>query len=202
MFKMHFLIIIALAITFLITVRSHPICQQAIDQQSTTDGPTCSANLTGNVTLLEKWLSLHDESKGIDQLRRRSKSSITSILLDDITAMVIILIYKPIQASHAYVLTLQYHAYDCLNVYQSMVVAPQSVNASVDNIRGYFNAYLMHKAYIEYLVVNLSAADLLDRKWVQASNAGDMHDQLKKLLSALNYNVKHLVHLVSKYVAT
>ena len=79
-----------------------------------------------------------------------------------------------------------------------MVVAPQSVNASVNNIRGYFNAYLMHKIYVEYLVVNLSAAELFDRRWVQASNAGGMYDQLRELLRALNYNIKHLNYLVSR----
>ena len=86
---------------------------------------------------------------------------------------------------------------DCLNAYRSMVIAPQSVNASVDNIRGYFNAYLMHKVYLEYLVVNLSASGLLKKKWVQLSTAGDVHDNLKELLDALKYNVKNLAQLVS-----
>ena len=80
-----------------------------------------------------------------------------------------------------------------------MVIAPQYVNASVDNIRGYFNAYLMHKAYLEYLVVNLSAAGLLDKNWVQISTAGNVHDRLKELLNALKYNVRNLAQLVSTY---
>ena len=78
-----------------------------------------------------------------------------------------------------------------------MVIAPQSINVSVDNIRDYFNAYLMHKVYLEYLVVNLSAAELLDREWVQPSIAGDVYDSLKELLTALKYNVKNLANLVS-----
>ena len=91
---MHWLIIIALAISFLMRVQPHPVCQQTIDQKNTTDGPTCSTNLTANVTLLKEWLSLHDESKGIDQLRSRTENSITSILLNHTTTMVIILIYS------------------------------------------------------------------------------------------------------------
>lgn len=90
---------------------------------------------------------------------------------------------------------------DCLSAYQSMVIAPQSVNASVDNIRSYFNAYLMHKAYVEYLVVNLSAVGLLNKGWVQISTVGDVHDRLKELLKALKYNVRNLAQLVSTYLA-
>lgn len=81
-----------------------------------------------------------------------------------------------------------------------MVTVPQSVNASADTIRGYFNAYLMHKIYVEYLVVNLTAVELLKRGWVQPSNAISVYNNLMELLSKLKYNVKNLAQLVSIFI--
>ena len=78
-----------------------------------------------------------------------------------------------------------------------MVTVPQSVNPSVDTIRGYFNAYLMHKIYVEYLVVNLTAKGLIHKEWVQPSTANKVYRNLAVLLSVLNYNVKNLAQLVS-----
>lgn len=77
---MQHLIIVAL---MLMTVEPHPICQQTGGQQnSTAIQPTCYANLTANETFLNEWLSLHDESDGIDELRSRKDGSIASILLN------------------------------------------------------------------------------------------------------------------------
>ena len=76
-------------------------------------------------------------------------------------------------------------------------VVPQSVNPSVDTIRGYFNAYLMHKRYVEYLVVNLTALELFKKGWVQPSTASKVYKNLKVLLTVLNHNVKNLAQLVS-----
>ena len=76
-------------------------------------------------------------------------------------------------------------------------VVPQSVNPSVDTIRGYFNAYLMHKIYVEYLVVNLTALELFQKGWVQPSTASKVYNNLKVLLTVLNHNVKNLAQLVS-----
>ena len=76
-------------------------------------------------------------------------------------------------------------------------VVPQSVNPSVDTIRGYFNAYLMHKRYVEYLVVNLTALELFKKGWVQPLAASKVYNNLKVLLTVLNHNVKNLAQLVS-----
>lgn len=100
---------------------------------------------------------------------------------------------------HKIALILQYKLDNCLSTYKSMVIAPQSANVSIDTIRGYFNAYLMHKMYVEHLVVNLSASDLLDREWVKASTAKDVHKNFTKLLAVINYNIKNLAQLVSSY---
>jgi len=81
-----------------------------------------------------------------------------------------------------------------------MVTAPQSANATVDTIRGYFNAYLLHTLYMEHLVHDLGAADLLSREWIQPSTKGNVYNNLKKLLTVLKYNVKNLAQLVSTAV--
>ena len=74
----------ALMILFVIIVlvEPHPICQNI------TSVPTCATNLTANVTILNEWLSLHDNSEGIDQLRSHKESSIASILLSLTTTTV------------------------------------------------------------------------------------------------------------------
>lgn len=65
------------------------VCQQIAGQQnSTTIEPTCYP--TANATFLNEWLSLQDESEGINQLRSRKASSITRILLNLTTTMVIL----------------------------------------------------------------------------------------------------------------
>ena len=72
----------AIVIVLLVTlVEPHPICKQATDQSNTTTSrPTCNTNLTANISFLDEWLSLHDESQGLDQLRRHKHSSTASIL--------------------------------------------------------------------------------------------------------------------------
>ena len=64
--------------TLVMIVKSHPICQQAVN--ATTSEP-CYANPTANVSFLNEWLSLHNNSQGINQLRRTKDSSIASQLL-------------------------------------------------------------------------------------------------------------------------
>ena len=78
-----------------------------------------------------------------------------------------------------------------------MVDVPQSINASVNAIRGYFNAYLMHKIYVEYLVVNLSASTLLNKDWVKPSTMSNTLSNLQKFLDILKRNVRNLAQLVS-----
>ena len=84
----------ALMVLFLIIVEPHPICQPTADQHNATiSGPTCNTNLTANVTLLNEWLSLQDQSEGIDQLRSHKDSSIASNLLHLTATMVIYVLY-------------------------------------------------------------------------------------------------------------
>ena len=73
--------------TLVMIVKSHPICQQAVN--ATTNEP-CYANPTANVSFLNEWLSLHDNSQGINQLRSRKDSSIVSKLLLQLTSNVIL----------------------------------------------------------------------------------------------------------------
>ena len=75
------------------------------------------------------------------------------------------------------------------------MIIPEHTNVSVDTIRGFFNAYLSHKYVIDYLV-DLNATTLADKYWAYSSKALDLHKQLKKLQSVLNFNVKNLAQLV------
>jgi len=83
-----------------------------------------------------------------------------------------------------------------MKTYQSLVAAPQSDNATVDIIREYFNAYLMHKIFVEYLV-GLDVSGLVISDWVTDSKAHAIHNGFKDLLSVLKYNIKKLAQLVS-----
>jgi len=86
------LITAAITLSLLIVVKPHPICNQTTDQHNTaTSELACNTNLTASLAFLNDWLSLHDESKGIDQLRSRIDSSIASILLNLTTTLVILL---------------------------------------------------------------------------------------------------------------
>jgi len=58
--------------------KSHPICTSGTDG----GGQPCTDDITANVMFLDKWLDLSDNSKGIDQLRRRSRNSVASKLLN------------------------------------------------------------------------------------------------------------------------
>ena len=80
-----------------------------------------------------------------------------------------------------------------------MVNIPESTNASVDAIRGYFNAYLMHKMFVDYLVNNLGAGELMEREWMERKTAGSVNRNLKHLLRVLKHNVKNLAQLVSSF---
>lgn len=88
---MQYLVTAGLMILFLVIVEPHPMCLETVDHQnSTTVEPACYTNVTANETFLNEWLSLHDKSEGINQLRRRKDSSIVSILLNLTAEMVII----------------------------------------------------------------------------------------------------------------
>jgi len=76
------------------------------------------------------------------------------------------------------------------------VVVPYANDSSITTIRHFFNAYLMHKLYVEHLV-GLGVVNLLEKEWLQLSNAVNTYNGLTKLLIVLQYNVKSLAHLVS-----
>lgn len=78
-----------------------------------------------------------------------------------------------------------------------MVTVPQSINATVDTIRDYFNAYLMHKVYVDHLI-NLGPIELWQRDWIKSSSeVYNVHNNLTKLSTSLNDSVKKLAQLVS-----
>lgn len=89
---MQYLISAVLLISLLMIVEPRPMCHMHKDANHHNDTwePTCYTNLTADVAFLREWLSLHDESEGIDQLRNRKDSSIASILLTLTTTMVIL----------------------------------------------------------------------------------------------------------------
>jgi len=64
-----------------LVVNSHPICTSGTDQP-------CMDTITANVMFFNKWLDLSDNSKGIDQLRRRSRNSVASKLLNSVSTPV------------------------------------------------------------------------------------------------------------------
>ena len=70
--------IVLVSVSLLVlAVNSHPICNKV-----------CSENITANVMFLDEWLDLSDDSKGIDQLRRRSRNSVASKLLSSMSPSV------------------------------------------------------------------------------------------------------------------
>ena len=77
--------VVVAILLMMMMVQPHPICNTNFNPD-----PTCSTNLTANESFLNEWLSLHDESKGIDQLRGRRNKSIASILLNFTTTKVAI----------------------------------------------------------------------------------------------------------------
>ena len=76
-------------VTLVMIARSHPLCQP--DVNFTISEATCYVNVTANVSFLNEWLSLRDDSPGINQLRSR-KDTIVSKLLQQLTSKVCYLI--------------------------------------------------------------------------------------------------------------
>ena len=66
---------------------------------------------------------------------------------------------------------------------------------SINTIRRFFNAYLLHKYAVEYLI-KLGPNVLVRWDWVHSSKASEVHKQLEKLQDVLNFNVKNLAQLV------
>ena len=86
---------------------------------------------------------------------------------------------------------------DCGETYDSFVSIPKSTNASsIDTIRGFFNAYLLHKHFIDY-VVNLNINELVSKHWIYQANSHKLYGMILLLQSALNFNIQKLDLLVS-----
>lgn len=77
--------------------------------------------------------------------------------------------------------------------------APKLTDISIDTIRGFFNAYLSHKFFIDYLV-NLNVTGLLIEHWVNQPKATVAYKNLVKLQDVLNFNVKKLAQLVRQII--
>ena len=79
-----------------------------------------------------------------------------------------------------------------------MVSIPNNTKVSIDTIRGFFNAYLLHKYFVDY-IVNLNAATLVKNNWVYQTNVNTLYENLQKLQDALNFNIQKLHLLVSTH---
>ena len=64
-----------------LVVNSHPICTSGSSENASVMDQSCTDNITADMMFLDKWLDLSDNSKGINQLRRRSRNSVASIIL-------------------------------------------------------------------------------------------------------------------------
>ena len=73
---------------------------------------------------------------------------------------------------------------------------PESTNISTNTIRGFFNAYLLHKYFVDYIII-LNASKLVDKNWVYQTIAKDFYGKLLQLQNALNFNIHKLHRLVS-----
>lgn len=80
-----------------------------------------------------------------------------------------------------------------------MVSIPENTLVSIDTIRGFFNAYLLHKYFVDY-IVNLNAAKLVENNWVQQTNVNSVYENLLKLQVVLNFNIQKLHLLVSTHI--
>ena len=77
-----------------------------------------------------------------------------------------------------------------------MVSIPENTVVSIDTIRGFFNAYLLHKYYVDY-IVNLNETGLVRNNWVEQAKVKRVYKNLVKLQVALNFNIQKLHLLVS-----
>ena len=89
-----------------------------------------------------------------------------------------------------------YQINDCEETYSSLVTIPESTNVSADTIRGFFNAYLLHKYFVDYIVI-LNVSKLVDKNWVYQTIANDFYGKLLQLQKALNFHIHKLDQLVS-----
>ena len=85
---------------------------------------------------------------------------------------------------------------DCLLEYNHIARVPKATDVSVNAIRQFFNAYLVHKLFVDHLL-KFSPHELLYNGWVDQIDVYDLIKQLSKLKRTLQYNLKSLAVLVS-----
>ena len=64
-----------------LVVNSHPICTSGSSENASVMDQSCTDNITADMMFLDKWLDLSSKSKRIDQLCRRSRNGVASIIL-------------------------------------------------------------------------------------------------------------------------
>jgi len=87
---------------------------------------------------------------------------------------------------------------DCFLEYNYIARVPKATNVSVNAFRQFFNAYLVHKLFMDHLM-KFTPHELLYNGWVDQTNVYDLIKQLAKLKHTLQYNLKSLAVLVSYY---
>lgn len=90
---------------------------------------------------------------------------------------------------------------DCKNEYIRVTAPLYQIDLefspiTAEVIRNFFNAFLMHQQYIEYLA-NLSLVQLSRIKGVFQSKAKRVHSNLGEILTVLDYSVKNISQVVS-----
>ena len=86
---------------------------------------------------------------------------------------------------------------DCEQTYNSFVSIPKSTDASTGTIRGFFNAYLLHSHFIDY-IVDLNTTELVRKNWMYQANSHKLYEKLMQLQSTLNFNIQKLDLLVRR----
>jgi len=85
---------------------------------------------------------------------------------------------------------------DCSKEYKRIVIVPKTTNVLVNSIRQFFNAYYVHELFVEHLM-KFTPDELLYNGWVYQTKVYELNEQLAKLKSILQYNVKSLARMVS-----
>ena len=73
---------------------------------------------------------------------------------------------------------------------------PKHTDVSIETIRGFFNAFLLHKHFIDYLVSQTDTELVYKKTWVYLTRKTDLRKSLENLQDVLNFNVKNLAQLV------
>ena len=73
-------------VSLVMLVESHPICSG--QSSVTTNEPSCYTNLTASASFLNEWLSIHQDSEGIDKLRNHKGSTVWNLLRNTLKVIV------------------------------------------------------------------------------------------------------------------